>query len=103
MFEPVRLMEQALLIAAATPRTRIEFSILVSTQPTMVLHSGMSPVPSPGARQLVRPIFTAPEGNRSGPVPSSETTRLHSVASPVLVTVTSVSYTHLTLPTSDLV
>src|SRR6266850_3789739 len=48
----------------------------------------MSPVPSPGARQLVSAIFTAPHGRRSGPVPSSLIVILHRRASPELVTAT---------------
>src|SRR6266852_9956125 len=48
----------------------------------------MSPVPSPGARQLVSAIFTAPHGRRSGPGPSSLITILHRTASPEFVTAT---------------
>src|SRR6185369_7969007 len=66
ILDPVRLMAHALLIAATTAWTRTEFSRLVSTQ-------------------LVSAIFTAPHGSRSGPMPSSLTVMLHSVASPLLV------------------
>src|SRR5712671_6919730 len=87
MLEPVRLMAHSLLTDPTRATTRIELSMLVATQALNPdEQSGMSPVDWPGARQLVNEIFTAPQGSRSGPLPSSLIWMLQRVASPVLVT-----------------
>src|SRR5437870_5781983 len=81
------LMAHALLAPETVPITRIELSMLVATQVlNPIVHSGIRPVPWPGARQFVSTMLTSPHGSRSGPVPNSMMWILHSVAWPVLVT-----------------
>src|SRR6476469_9729141 len=89
MFEPERLIEQALPVPVTRASTRMELLMFVSTQ---VLkpeeQTGIGPVPSPGDNTFVSVRLTGPQGSRSGPPPNSLTTKPLRIAGPVFVTVT---------------